>query len=142
MLKTQYLVRSMKPLINSVVFTEESITDMLVYKLTQKNIKVEKVSKNKERTCGYDFLIEGKIAIQAKKLHKGKYSINYKDQYEVFCKYCKDNNLIGYYLFYNPTHKEVINCANINELDKVLKFKNLVNEICSFSEERLCQCSI
>ena len=106
-------------------FTEESITDLILFNLS-KLYEIEKVSKIKERTIGADFIINKKVAVQAKKIdRRGKFNIEYKDQYEVLCRYCEENNMIGLYFLY--TEKRVI----IKTLQKKqITFKKFRNYLC------------
>lgn len=129
------LIRNIKVLINSPFFTEESVTDYILYRLAKRNVRVEKVSRRREALIGVDFIIEGKIAIQAKKLRNGKYNINYKDQNKVFKKYCEDNNMIGFYLYYNPDCSECITCSEINS-SVIKKIKHIDDEIRNIYKER------
>lgn len=98
-------------------------------KLKKRNFIVEKINKRREKNCGCDFIINNKIAVQAKMLRNGKYSIEYKDQRQIFINFCEVNNLIGYYLFYNKDCKQVVSCAEIKNLDKHLHIKQFINEI-------------
>jgi hypothetical protein len=123
------ITRMLKPLINCPYCTEESITDYLLMKLEKNNIKVEKINRRQEKINGCDFIIEDKIAIQAKILRNGKYNIEYKSQKETFIKFCQKNNMTGYYLFYNRACKQVISCARIEDLSKHLNIKAMMNEI-------------
>ena len=129
------LIRNLKTIINSPYFTEESISDYLLYRLKRRNINVEKISRRREAMIGCDFIIEGKIAIQAKKLINGKYNIEYKNQKEVFYKYCKDNDMIGYYLFYNPNSKDCVTCLKINS-SIIKKVKEIDGEIRNIHTQR------
>lgn len=122
------LFKGIRNKLASGLFSEESISDLIMYNLSGK-YEIEKVTKIKERKIGADFIVNDRIAIQAKKQDKkGKFNIDYKDQYEILCKYCKENNMIGLYFLY--TSKTII----IKTLDKkritVKKFKNYADTCC------------
>lgn len=122
------LFKGIRNKLASGLFSEESISDLIMYNLSGK-YEIEKVTKIKERKIGADFIVNDRIAIQAKKQDKkGKFNIDYKDQYEILCKYCRENNMIGLYFLY--TSKTII----IKTLDKkritVKKFKNYADTCC------------
>lgn len=139
MLYPCHVVRMLKPFINNRFFTEESITDYLLMKLEMRGLIVKKISKREEARIGCDFIVENTIAVQAKMLRKGKYSIDYKQQKTIFMEYCRSNDLIGFYLFYNPNEDEVITCTRLENIDinkKGNKIKEFIDEIYSIRKKR------
>ena len=131
------MTRMLKPLIDSPYCTEETVTDYLLMKLEKNNIKVEKINRRREKECGCDFIINNKVAVQAKMLRNGKYNIEYKNQKETFISYCETNNLIGYYLFYNKCCRQVVSCAKIADLNNHLNIKQFINEISNSNKKRV-----
>lgn len=110
------------------MFDEEGVTSYICHELTKKGNIIWKPTRHQERENGTDYVINNKIAVQAKRVVKGRYKYKYKDQYEKFLKYVKENNLIGLYAFYSEKGIEVVKVPNFEKKFQFRTFNKIINE--------------